>query len=161
MRPIVEVRERGRTPLRVEVGDRLDIGRECDGLLLTDARVSRRHLRLEVVEDRLRAIDLGSSNGTYLDGRRLNGPTEFGDDQVLVLGSTSVRVVGATARPSDEIDLRASGGDSAATRPTTTSHPGGDDGPSPTPRSGQGGAGGGDTGGGRSEPERVGRRAHL
>lgn len=109
MRPIVEVRERGRTPLRIEVDDRLELGRECDGLLLTDARVSRRHLRLEVVEDRLQAVDLGSSNGTYLDGHRLTGPTEIGDDQVLVLGSTSVRVVGASGRRSDEIDLRSSG----------------------------------------------------
>src|SRR5271154_6043744 len=36
------------------------------GLRLTDPTVSRRHLALEVVGDRLHLRDLGSSNGTYL-----------------------------------------------------------------------------------------------
>ncbi len=90
--PVIEVRQPGRSVLRIEIQNRLDIGRECDGLLVTDERVSRRHLRLEVSEGRLVAIDLGSSNGTWLDGRRLTGPEVLGPDDQLRLGSISIRV---------------------------------------------------------------------
>jgi pSer/pThr/pTyr-binding forkhead associated (FHA) protein len=88
---LIVVSEAGRSPLHVHVADRLDIGRECDGLLVTDERVSRRHLRFEVVGERLVVTDLGSSNGTYLDGVRLRGPVTFEPESTLTLGSVSIR----------------------------------------------------------------------
>src|SRR5262245_57339973 len=39
----------------------------CD-VRLTDAEVSRRHAALELVGRRLRITDLGSTNGTFVDG---------------------------------------------------------------------------------------------
>src|SRR5512141_986076 len=39
----------------------------CD-IRLTDREVSRRHIALEVVGRRLRISDLGSTNGTFVDG---------------------------------------------------------------------------------------------
>jgi len=85
------VRQAGRAPLRVQVADQLELGRECDGLLVTDERVSRRHLRFDVVGEQLIVTDLGSSNGTYIDGVRLEGPATFGPDSTLTLGSMSIR----------------------------------------------------------------------
>jgi pSer/pThr/pTyr-binding forkhead associated (FHA) protein len=92
---LIVVAQEGRTPLRVQITDRLDVGRECDGLLITDERVSRRHLRFEVIGGKLMVTDLGSSNGTYLDGVRLEGPAPFEPHSTLTLGSTSIRHVTA------------------------------------------------------------------
>ena len=73
---VVVVSQQGRVPLYVVVVGSLDIGRECDGLLLADHRVSRLHLRLELVDSAMVVADLGSSNGTFLDGMRImsSGP---------------------------------------------------------------------------------------
>ncbi|MWP37044.1 FHA domain-containing protein [Rhodobacter sphaeroides] len=51
-------------------------------------RVSREHLRLTLEGRRLMATDLGSTNGTMVDGRPLppNQPRQVGEATVLVLG---------------------------------------------------------------------------
>lgn len=112
MSNLVEVRQPGRHPLRLEVVDRLDIGRECDGLLLVDERVSRRHLRLEAVVEGLQVTDLGSSNGTYLDGERLQGSAVIGPDTTLRIGSTSILVM-RRSLPFDEPDTPPGAGQEA------------------------------------------------
>lgn len=50
----------------------ITIGRseDCD-LQLDDTHLSRRHLRIESVNDAIYLTDLGSSNGTFLEGKRL------------------------------------------------------------------------------------------
>ncbi|MGF1596935.1 MAG: FHA domain-containing protein [Acidimicrobiales bacterium] len=88
----VVVAQEGRRPLRVVVDGRLDVGRECDGLLLADERVSRLHLRLDVVDERIVVSDLGSSNGTFLDGTRLDAPSVLSPGSTICLGSTSIRL---------------------------------------------------------------------
>ncbi len=88
---LIVINQAGRSPLHVQVADRLDIGRECDGLLVTDERVSRQHLRFEVVGEQLMVTDLGSSNGTYLNGVRLRGAARFEPDSTLTLGSVSIQ----------------------------------------------------------------------
>ncbi len=92
MNPHVVVTQHGRRPLHVVVADRLEIGRECDGLLICDERASRRHLRLEVSDEGLLVIDLGSSNGTFLDGTRLDGPVVLDHNSTVRVGSTSIRL---------------------------------------------------------------------
>ncbi len=56
-----------------------------------DPTVSRRHLELEVVGDRLRVRDLGSSNGTFIGSIRIIEAL-LGGGEVLEIGSTHVRV---------------------------------------------------------------------
>jgi DNA-binding NtrC family response regulator len=46
-------------------------GSECD-LVLEDAKVSKRHLELRCVPGGLRVLDLGSRNGTFVDGVRIS-----------------------------------------------------------------------------------------
>ena len=97
---LIVVSQSGRAPLHVQVADCLDLGRECDGLLVADERVSRRHLRFEVIGERLMVTDLGSSNGTYLDGERLQGPASFEVNSTLTLGSTTIRrIINPEPRP--------------------------------------------------------------
>jgi len=73
---VIVVQQEGRSPLHVIVEDVLDIGRECDGLLVVDERVSRRHLQIRNEFGRLMVTDLGSSNGTFLDGKRIVRPAD-------------------------------------------------------------------------------------
>lgn len=89
---VIVVSQEGRWPLHVLVLGRLDIGRECDGLLLADQRVSRLHLRLEMVDDAMVVADQGSSNGTFLDGMRIRSPVVLTPYSTVTLGSTSIRL---------------------------------------------------------------------
>lgn len=69
----------------IEIGDRaITIGRvdECD-VVITSPGVSRQHVRIERRGGGLVLTDLGSSNGTYVNGQRIGEPTElFNGDQI-------------------------------------------------------------------------------
>ena len=73
--------------------DRIVVGRSqsCD-LLLADERVSRKHASFRVLMDgRIVVQDLGSMNGTYLNGRRIQGPALLLPDDQLQLGDTLLK----------------------------------------------------------------------
>ncbi|MEZ4444312.1 MAG: sigma 54-interacting transcriptional regulator [Polyangiaceae bacterium] len=83
----------GSHPGRVLIGK----SEVCE-IRLTDAAVSRRHCAVEVVGHRLRLTDLGSTNGTVVDGVSvlagyLNG------SEILRVGSTAIRVDTGAPRP--------------------------------------------------------------
>lgn len=66
------------------------IGRDPEADLVLDVpTVSARHLSVSPCGDSLRISDLGSSNGTFVNGfgRRVAGPTVVGPRDVLFLGS--------------------------------------------------------------------------
>lgn len=70
------------------------IGRdpECD-LPLNDERVSWRHLRVEISEGVPIVTDLGSSNGTFLDGRKIDRePVRVPRDAIVQVGGTRARI---------------------------------------------------------------------
>jgi hypothetical protein len=77
-----------RLPLR----GTLVVGREAGaGLILADRRVSRRHLEIVESGEGVRFRDLGSSNGTLLNGeRRSEGELHCGD--LLELGDSELAV---------------------------------------------------------------------
>ncbi|CAN0545771.1 unnamed protein product, partial [Laminaria digitata] len=68
--------------------------------------VSRRHTRLVALQGVLHIEDLGSRNGTYIDGVRIQGEQMCGPGQSLVIGATRFEVLSA--------------GDEANTDPTLT-----------------------------------------
>ena len=73
-------------------GGRLMLGRssECQ-LVFADDTVSRRHAELRLVEGRWMLRDLGSSNGTWVNGRRvLEAEVAPGDE--LQLGGCALRL---------------------------------------------------------------------
>jgi ABC-type multidrug transport system ATPase subunit/ABC-type multidrug transport system permease subunit len=61
-------------------------GRECDRLL-SFPMVSRRHARLSRMGNAMRIEDLGSSNGTYVNGVRVREPTVVRPGDQIGLGS--------------------------------------------------------------------------
>lgn len=74
-----------------EVTDReLTIGRGEDGdVVLTDSQVSRRHARIKPLPDgRFELADLGSSNGTYLNGKLIDDPVVLEGTQQVQVGDT-------------------------------------------------------------------------
>jgi len=67
-------------------GDRLEIGRDPSvGLVLQDQLISRHHARITPVDGGAVAEDLGSLNGTFVNGDQIHSPTHLDPgDQVLV-----------------------------------------------------------------------------
>jgi two-component system, NtrC family, response regulator HydG len=83
----------GTAPARVFVGK----SPACE-LCLSDVQVSRRHASLEIVGDRLRLVDLDSTNGTAVGDVSVTGANLRGGELIRV-GSTSLSVVRASPRP--------------------------------------------------------------
>jgi DNA-binding winged helix-turn-helix (wHTH) protein len=57
---------------------------------IDSATVSRRHARIVVSSEGATLEDLGSKNGTYLGGRRLESPAALADGDEIRLGSVSL-----------------------------------------------------------------------
>jgi len=82
-----------------EIGRHLDmeqnrlvmVGRNMDCTFrISDKSVSRSHLQFKAIpgaENHL-AIDFGSSNGTFINERRIEQPTELKDGDVIRMGDT-------------------------------------------------------------------------
>src|SRR5688572_22594086 len=68
------------------------IGRAADSdLPLTDLAASRKHVNLIWEKDALRLVDLGSGNGTVLNGKRVTQTTlRHGD--VIEIGGTQIKL---------------------------------------------------------------------
>jgi len=85
---------------RVEIrGERLTIGRVADNdLQLAGEKVSRHHAVIEIVDCGPVVLrDLGSRNGTFVDGQRLSGPRVLSGGEQLRIGDQQLRVEGAAA----------------------------------------------------------------
>jgi pSer/pThr/pTyr-binding forkhead associated (FHA) protein len=101
---VLTVQEPGAAVRRVPVTGRpMGIGRapECE-IVLKDSRVSRRHARLAPRDGVLVLTDLGSTNGTRVNGHRVTEVVLGAGDRVQV-GETSLVVetagAAANARP--------------------------------------------------------------
>ena len=69
----------------------LVIGRDpgCE-LVLADDQVSRRHVRVTPAADGATAEDLGSTNGTYVDGRLASGAEPLRPGARIQVGDTLI-----------------------------------------------------------------------
>jgi serine phosphatase RsbU (regulator of sigma subunit) len=73
--------------------DDVVIGRSSDaGIAVPDRSMSRRHARLFREAGEWLVEDLGSRNGTLLNGRRITDPTPVGIGTTLRIGSTTINV---------------------------------------------------------------------
>lgn len=78
---------------QIAVADRLSLGRapQC-AVVLEDPAVSGLHAQLVTEGDACRVEDLGSRNGTLLDGELLHGSRDAADGQILQIGEVVLRV---------------------------------------------------------------------
>ena len=91
---VVEGRLSQTFPLRGEV----KLGREKDnGIVLADTKVSRHHASLAPVGETVIIHDLGSANGTYVNGVQISQPTRLHHHDSVSLGDT--RFVFSTIQP--------------------------------------------------------------
>jgi hypothetical protein len=66
------------------------IGRTTDAdIVLDDAGVSRRHAEVHLIDGRARVIDLGSTNGTFVDGERVHAGN-LTDGSIITVGRTRI-----------------------------------------------------------------------
>jgi serine phosphatase RsbU (regulator of sigma subunit) len=68
-------------------GESLLIGRQEDAaIVLESLAVSRHHARILCADGDYVVVDVGSSNGTFVNGRRINGPTPLAEGDELQIG---------------------------------------------------------------------------
>jgi pSer/pThr/pTyr-binding forkhead associated (FHA) protein len=78
-------------------GDQITIGRDStNGITINDAEISRRHARLTFQGGKYVLEDLGSTNGTFVNGQRLAGPRVLKTGEVVSFGEQIVLVFEAT-----------------------------------------------------------------
>ena len=81
------------------------IGRDRDAVLWIDVySVSRQHARITVAGEDATLEDLGSKNGTFLDGRPVQGATAVKDGDVIRIGTVTM-----TLRRFDPVSTRTAG----------------------------------------------------
>jgi pSer/pThr/pTyr-binding forkhead associated (FHA) protein len=78
---------------RVELSDRIvTIGRLPDcTIALPDANVSRKHTEVHHRDRTFVIVDLGSTNGTKINGTRIDGERTLTDGDIVSVGSTHLR----------------------------------------------------------------------
>ncbi len=92
MRFEVEINYPDGTSGVVPLSDPIEIGRETAGLVVDDPAISRRHLVLRPVPEGVEVEDLGSANGTTIDGVALRGTALVSDGASILAGDTVFRI---------------------------------------------------------------------
>lgn len=76
------------------------LGRGGDAdIILEDTGVSRHHLELRLEGGALIATDLGSTNGTFVDGERIRTPLALQDRSLVKIGRTRLTILLPAAPP--------------------------------------------------------------
>jgi pSer/pThr/pTyr-binding forkhead associated (FHA) protein/pimeloyl-ACP methyl ester carboxylesterase len=100
---LVVTREGGSHEYALKDGRTL-IGRAEDAAVVVDhPRVSRHHVEITTVAGRVKARDLGSRNGTLLNGAALNGPLRLRNGDTLDVGDA--RIVFKAGFTQDELSV--------------------------------------------------------
>ncbi len=83
-------------PERIELAGDTLLGRTKDAdLRIFDETASRRHAQISVGEDRTTLVDLGSANGTRLNGEAVTKEAVLFDGDVIGIGSVRMRYLSA------------------------------------------------------------------
>jgi pSer/pThr/pTyr-binding forkhead associated (FHA) protein len=86
----------------VDIEEEVVIGREDSDLDIDDLELSRRHAVVRRHANRLQVEDLGSTNGTFVDGNRIAEPTLLGGGAEIKIGTTVLVVEGVLPVGSSE-----------------------------------------------------------
>ena len=78
---------------RVAVDSEVVVGRmNADLTIEEDKLISRRHARVRQVNGELEIEDLGSLNGTWVNGERIGAPRRLAPGDVVIVGTTTMEV---------------------------------------------------------------------
>lgn len=76
------------------------------GVCIHSEKVSRRHARLVVERDRIVLEDLGSKNGTYVRGERIDAPVRLKDRDEFRIGSATMMLRAVTDAHSTQTEIQ-------------------------------------------------------
>jgi pSer/pThr/pTyr-binding forkhead associated (FHA) protein len=83
------------------------LGRDVtNDLVVNDAEVSRRHVQITAEAEGCRVEDLASTNGTFIDGRRITQPALLKPGQVLGVGETVTLELSFTPDPDATLNVQ-------------------------------------------------------
>lgn len=85
------------TGQRLEPEGELVIGRQGAAVTIEDSELSRRHAAVRPVEGGIEIEDLGSLNGTFVNGRRIDAPTRLAGGDSVKLGQSVLELEAAHA----------------------------------------------------------------
>ncbi len=102
--PFLIVRSGPRAGERIELTGELVVGREQADVTLEDEEVSRRHLAVRPHDDGVELEDLGSTNGTFVDGARLSAVVVLSETARVVLGESELEIEIEVEVPEPEVD---------------------------------------------------------
>lgn len=81
------------------------IGREKDlSITIPRGSISRRHSRIDLVEDRLWIVDLNSHNGTFVNHQRIHEATPIQHGDILHIGNVEMRLIRSDSEEDDDTD---------------------------------------------------------
>ncbi|MBM4287161.1 MAG: FHA domain-containing protein [Deltaproteobacteria bacterium] len=83
-------------PIDATLSKSLIIGRtdgECDVVIKDDKEVSRKHCELFLEDEAVHVIDLGSKNGTMVNGVPITGRYQLKSDDTILVGKTELRLL--------------------------------------------------------------------
>ena len=103
---------------RFPVSKEVVIGRAGAGIAIDDAEVSRRHASVRRVEGGLLLSDLGSANGTEVNGTPIDRPTVVVDGDVISVGTASFAVDMPELRASSATRLHGAGAAAPSAAPS-------------------------------------------
>ncbi len=90
---LVFVRSESQAGIHFTVADSVVLGKSPDAdVPIDDPYASEFHLRISRRRGKLSASDLGSANGTYLNGRKMRHPVELARGDALQVGRTVLEV---------------------------------------------------------------------
>jgi pSer/pThr/pTyr-binding forkhead associated (FHA) protein len=89
--------ERGRV-LRIASDAPPTVGRQNADIVIDDSYISKKHARFFMKDDRWYIEDLGSGNGTYINGKRITEPVKLRRGDRVQIGQTKMVVSPQTPR---------------------------------------------------------------
>jgi pSer/pThr/pTyr-binding forkhead associated (FHA) protein len=90
---VLFVRSESQQGQEFEVNDVIVLGRSDEtDVVLDDPYASEFHFRLVSSENGMMLHDLGSTNGTYVNGRRVSAPTQLRHGDTIQVGKTVMEI---------------------------------------------------------------------
>src|SRR5688572_3589943 len=96
----------GEFPLRMN--REIIIGRSSDlDMVLVEDMVSRRHAKITSSDADVFIQDMGSTNGTFVNGEKISGRARLAEGDRILVGTSIIKVVGVDANASQQSEAEA------------------------------------------------------